>query len=77
MSSVFGVAVDPTTGKLFAADRNNNRVLRFSSADKMVTGSAAEAAFGQPALDTNVANVGGISAATMNTPIRVFVDGAG
>jgi sugar lactone lactonase YvrE len=74
MSNAFGVAVDPTTGKLFVADRNNNRVLRFSSANKMVTGSAAEAVLGQPDLTTVTA---GTTSATMTTPTRVFVDASG
>jgi sugar lactone lactonase YvrE len=43
-----GVAVDPTTGKVFVSDSTNNRVLRFSSAAALLTGSAAEAAIGQP-----------------------------
>ena len=77
MNNAFGIAVDPTTGKLFVADRNNSRVLRFSSAAKLITGAAAEAALGQPDLVTVTANTGGISAATMNTPIRLFVDAAG
>ena len=77
MNNAFGVAIDPTTGKLFVADRNNSRVLRFSSANKMIDGAAAEAVFGQPDFTTNTANTGGISAATMNLPIRVFVDTAG
>jgi len=77
MNNAFGIAVDPTTGKLFVADRNNNRVLRFSSAAKLTNGASAEAALGQPDLVTVTANTGGISAATMNTPIRLFVDGAG
>ena len=74
MNNAFGVAIDPTTGKLFVADRNNNRVLRFSSAAKMNAGAAAEAVLGQPN-DTTVTS--GVSATLMNTPIRVFVDGAG
>ena len=77
MNNAFGVAIDPTTGKLFVADRNNNRVLRFSATAKLTIGAAAEAVLGQPNLDTNTANTGGISAATMNTPIRVFVDATG
>ncbi|MDP1721570.1 MAG: NHL repeat-containing protein, partial [Candidatus Gottesmanbacteria bacterium] len=77
MNNAFGVAVDPTTGKLFVADRNNSRVLRFSSAAKLVDGSAAEAVLGQPDLTTVTANTGGISAATMNLPIRLFVDASG
>ena len=60
-----GAAVDPTTGKLFVADRDNRRVLRFASAAKMVNGSTAEAVFGQPDYSTRTANTGGISASTM------------
>jgi DNA-binding beta-propeller fold protein YncE len=77
MNNAFGVAVDPTTGKLFVADRNNNRVLRFTASGKLVNGGAAEAVLGQPSLDSVAANTGGISASTMNTPVRVFVDAAG
>jgi len=77
MNNAFGVAIDPTTGWLFVADRNNNRVLRFSSTAKLTTGAAAEAVLGQPNLDTNTANTGGISAATMNTPVRLYVDAFG
>ncbi len=74
MNNAFGVAVDPTTGKLFVADRNNNRVLRFSAAAKLIDGSAAEAVLGQPD-DTTI--IAGVSDVQMNTPVRVFVDGAG
>ncbi len=74
MNNAFGVAIDPTTGKLFVADRNNNRVLRFSSAAKLTTGAAAEAVLGQP---NDTTNTSGITATAMNTPIRLFVDGAG
>ncbi len=74
MNNAFGVAIDPTTGKLFVADRNNNRILRFSSTAKMINGSAAEAVLGQP---DDTTNTSGVSAVKMNTPIRVFVDGAG
>lgn len=69
-----GVAVDPTTGKLFVADRYNNRVLRWSSEDKMMNGSSAEAVFGQ--LDFNT-STSGLSASKFNDPLRVFVDSAG
>jgi len=69
-----GVAVDPTTGKLFVADRYNNRVLRWSSSDKMTDGSPAEAVFGQ--LDFNTSS-SGLSALKFNDPLRVFVDSSG
>lgn len=74
LNSPSGVAVDPTTGKLFVVDRYNNRVLRWSSVSKMENGSAAEAVFGQ----TNfVTNSSGLSASKFNDPLRVFVDSAG
>ena len=72
-----GVAIDPTTGKLFVADRDGRRVLRFSSAAKMIDGSAAEAVLGQPDFVTRTRNTGGISAATTNDPNAVCVDGNG
>lgn len=74
LAEPFCVAVDPTTGKLFVADRDNRRVLRWSSAAKMINGAAAEAVFGQPDFVTRTANTGGISAATMNNPNSVHVD---
>jgi predicted esterase/DNA-binding beta-propeller fold protein YncE len=69
-----GVAVDPTTGKLFVADRYNNRVLRWSSSEKMLNGSSAESVFGQPDFFTSTS---GLSASKFNDPLRVFVDSSG
>jgi predicted esterase/DNA-binding beta-propeller fold protein YncE len=69
-----GVAVDPTTGKLFVADRYNNRVLRWSSTEKMIDGSPAEVVLGQPNFITSTS---GLSASKFNDPLRVFVDSSG
>lgn len=69
-----GVALDPLTGKLFVADRANNRVLRWSNADAMLNGSNAEAVLGQPDFTTATT---GLSAVKMNNPIGVHVDAAG
>ena len=77
MAEPAGVAVDPTTGKLFVADRDNRRVLRFSATAKLINGSAAEAVFGQPDYTTRTANTGGISASTMNNPNALYVDANG
>jgi len=77
LAEPFCVAIDPTTGKLFVADRDNRRVLRWSSADKLINGSAAEVVLGQPDFVTRTANTGGISAATMNNPNSVHVDANG
>jgi len=69
-----GVAVDPTTGKLFVVDRYNNRVLRWSSSEKLMDGSSAEVVFGQPDFITSTS---GLSATKFNDPLRVFVDSSG
>ena len=77
LAEPFCVAVDPTTGKLFVADRDNRRVMRWSSSDKLIDGSPAEVVFGQPDFVTRTANTNGISAATMNNPNSVYVDANG
>ena len=69
-----GVAVDPTTGKLFVVDRYNNRIMRWTSADKMTNGSAAEAVLGQPDF---VTATHGLSATKLNDPLRAHVDASG
>lgn len=77
LAEPFCVAVDPTTGKLFVADRDNRRIMRWSSANTLINGSPAEVVFGQPDFVTRTANTGGISAATMNNPNSVYVDANG
>lgn len=69
-----GVAVDPTTGKLFVADRTNHRVLRYATEAALQTGAAAEAVLGQ---DDFTSRVTGTAANRFNSPIGVHVDGAG
>jgi DNA-binding beta-propeller fold protein YncE len=41
------VAVDPTSGKVFAVDSTNSRVLRFAGGAALVNGAAAEGVLGQ------------------------------
>ena len=74
LNSPSGVAVDPTTGKLFVVDRYNNRILRWSSTEKMIDGASAEAVIGQS--DFNISS-SGLSASKFNDPLRVFVDSSG
>ena len=69
-----GVAVDPTTGKLFVVDRYNNRIMRWGSSEKMTNGSAAEAVLGQPDF---VTATHGLSSAKLNDPLRAHVDAGG
>src|SRR5258708_6269094 len=42
-----GVAIDPSTGKVFISDSSNYRTLCFGSVQAYTTGAAAEAVFGQ------------------------------
>ncbi|MCU0493115.1 MAG: NHL repeat-containing protein [Chloroflexaceae bacterium] len=46
-NSPSGIAVDPLSGKVFVADQENNRVLRFASGAALVNGAAAEGVLGQ------------------------------
>jgi sugar lactone lactonase YvrE len=70
-----GIAVSPVTGKVFVAELNRNRILRFSAAASMQSGSAAEAVLGQPSFFTESPNQGGATAAnTLNWPRQIFVD---
>jgi sugar lactone lactonase YvrE len=74
MTAPYGVAVDPTTGKIFVCDFNNNRVLRYSSGVALTAGADAEAVFGQPNFTTTSSNT---TASTMNGPLAAAVDGNG
>jgi DNA-binding beta-propeller fold protein YncE len=74
MNNPVGVAVDPTTHKVFVADSNNNRVLRFASLYSLTNGVAAEAVLGQPDFTSNTQNT---TQAGMKTPVGVFVDAGG
>jgi DNA-binding beta-propeller fold protein YncE len=66
-----GVAIDPTTGKLFVADIGNDRVLRWGSVTSLVSGEPAEAVLGQPDFTTNGARV---TQDGMDFPTDVVVD---
>ena len=69
-----GIAVDPTSSKVFVSELSNNRVLRFSSMQAAMNGGTAEAVLGQPDFAT-------VSQATtqskMNGPQGITVDSAG
>jgi sugar lactone lactonase YvrE len=74
MAGAFGVAVDPTTGKIFVADFSNNRVLRFASNVALTKGASAEAVFGQADFTSKGAAV---TATGMDGPVSLTVDGLG
>jgi len=47
LADVADIVIDTATGKVFLADVENNRVLRYPDKDTLVNGNAAEYAFGQ------------------------------
>jgi DNA-binding beta-propeller fold protein YncE len=69
-----GVAVDPTTHKVFVSDSQNNRILRFASVYALANGAAAEAVLGQPNFTSSTSN---LTQNGMIFPIGVFVDAGG
>lgn len=75
MDNVEGVAIDPTSGKLFVADEGNNRILRFASSAAYLSGSAAEAVLGQIDLESDLSSF--TAANTVNSPRSLHVDASG
>lgn len=73
------IAIDPNTGKLFLADTSNNRVLRFSSLNAALSGSAAEAVLGQSDFSGKNANFNNLNPNEfgMDAPRGLFVDSTG
>ncbi|MHB9155090.1 MAG: hypothetical protein ACYC5N_05270, partial [Endomicrobiales bacterium] len=72
------VAVDAASGRLYAADPGNNRVLWWDSLDGFANGKSADGVLGQPDLYSNAANRGGtVKANTLHAPSGVEVDGQG
>jgi len=68
------VAFDPISQKVFVADWQNNRVLRFGTLDDFLYNGIAEAVFGQPDFVTSTAGAAGDR---MNQPIGLFIDQTG
>ena len=69
-----GVAVDAATHKVFVSDATKHRVLRFSSAESLQNGGAAEAVLGQPDFQSTSL---GLSATRLNSPRGLAVSAAG
>lgn len=75
LNSPSGLAIDPTTGKVFVADTFNHRILRFPNAASITNGAAAEAVLGQANLTTTP--VEAVTAQGMERPGALFVDSLG
>lgn len=74
MNEPSDVAVDPVTGKVFVADKEHSRVLRFASYESLTYGSAAEAVFGKPDATTGGGS-GGSSGMYDPTGLAIQEDG--
>ncbi len=74
MAEPTSVAVDPTTHKVFVADYDNSRVLRFKSLYALTNGANAEAVLGQPNFTSSTSHT---TRSGMAYPWGVFVDSAG
>ncbi len=74
-----GVAVDTTSGKLFVADSENHRILRFSASAAYQTNAGAEAVFGQAGFSDRQPNRGLAqpSANTLCNPSALACDSQG
>jgi len=70
-NSSYSAAMDPTTGKVFVADTNNNRVLRYDSVAAMTSGASAEAVLGQPDL---VSKGSATTQKEMDSPFGLAID---
>jgi DNA-binding beta-propeller fold protein YncE len=68
-----GVAVD-ASGRLWVADQDNHRVLRFDAAASKPNGAPADGVLGQSSFSGGTSAVG---AQRMNSPAGVAVDGSG
>lgn len=68
-----GVAVD-AAGRLWVADQNNHRVLRFDNASLLANGSAATGVLGQPDFVTGLS---GLTAESLDHPADLHVDSRG
>jgi sugar lactone lactonase YvrE len=79
MAAPEGVAVDPTTGKVFVSQSGSNCILRFASPLAVSSGAAAEAVLGQPDFYSWKANQGGSTPAanTLSHPAGLAVDSTG
>lgn len=74
LADVGDIIRDPFSGKVFVADTENNRVLRYRNPATLANGGAAEFAFGQANLTSRVS---GTSASSNSGPSGLALDSAG
>lgn len=73
------VALSTVTGRVFAVDRKNNRILWWNNHEAVIAGQAADGVLGQADLTHSATNRGGsgASASGLSDPMSVCLDGDG
>lgn len=71
-----GIVVDSASGKVFVADTNNNRVLRYPDKDTLTNGAAAEYVFGQANL-ISALSPDPPTVTSLNSPVGLALDDSG
>ncbi len=74
LNTPYGIAVDPSTRKVFVADFSNNRVLRFASVAALSNGAAAEGVLGQANFTSNTLAT---TQSGMKNPVGINFDSSG
>lgn len=69
-----GVAIDPTTGKLFIVCASQSRILRFANYAGLASGAAAEAVIGQVDF---AGTIRGTTATNLKEPYNLHIDSSG
>lgn len=76
LSESSAIVIDPASGKVFVADTENSRVLRYPDKDTLTNGASAEYVFGQANLTSRL-SPDPPSASTINSATGLALDGAG
>lgn len=76
LSESSAIVIDPASGKVFVADTENSRVLRYPDKDTLTNGASAEYVFGQ-ANFTSRLSPDPPSASTLNSATGLALDGSG
>jgi sugar lactone lactonase YvrE len=72
LDSPESIVIDPVTRKVFVSDYGNSRILRYTSADALANGAAAEAVFGNDIL--NSVAPPGAALNRIGGPVGLFLD---
>ncbi|PAW64904.1 MAG: hypothetical protein B9S36_01495, partial [Verrucomicrobiia bacterium Tous-C2TDCM] len=73
LGEMSAIIVDPASGKVFVADTDNNRVLRYPDKDALANGAAAEYVFGQADL-ASALSPSPPTASSLNSPTGLALE---